>query len=57
MNIFIVLRNGPEWTDIVACYEKESDANNMAKDRNARKNMDDVYERLSDYNIAEYELR
>ena len=55
--IYIVVRSGPEWNDIIACYEKENDAHIEARGLNARKGMRGTMEKLSTYIVIEKELR
>lgn len=52
MNVYLVVRDGPEWTNLIKCFEDKKAAQSCADHHNANKG-DDVYERLSTYSVVQ----
>ena len=51
MTVYIVVRQGPEWTDIIKCFECRKAALASANHRNKNRDPKDIYERLSHYEV------
>ena len=62
MKVYIVVRNGPEWTNIIKVFMHETDATMLANKKNTtiakmkQSGKGDVFECLSQYDVVTEKL-
>ena len=53
MNVYIVFREGPEWSDPIKCFEDKRAAESSAAHHNQTRDVSDVHESLSSYRVVQ----
>ena len=62
MKIYLVTREGPEWTDIIAAFKTKASAEKLAREKNElRKALDgsinNVTDRMSEFCVSKIEVQ